>query len=71
MNVELRDYFAAHWPYPGEIVTWDQIKKFKGLPPDTPIEARKDEYILEWECAKRYEYADFMMKARKDEKKIV
>ena len=64
-EIELRDYFAAHCPQEmTECVTWGEIRSFKKLKEGTSIEAWRPEYTLEWRCAKRYEYADAMLKAR-------
>lgn len=64
-GMDLRDYFAANCPFEDTgSVTWDVIRKFKKLPPNTPIEEWKPEYSLEWDCHKRYEWADAMISAR-------
>ena len=67
-GMTLRDYFAARCPEK-HIGThnWGDIKKFKKLSENADIREWKDEYSLEYNCAKRYAYADAMLKARQKE----
>ena len=63
-GMTLRDYFAAHARFDDGDITWGEVKRFHGLPDDTDIGNWTEARTLAYKVARRYAYADAMIRER-------